>query len=309
MIEVKNITKFYGKNIAVNDISFTVSKGEIVAFLGPNGAGKTTTMNIITGYTCSNKGNVILDGYDISKNANKVKSKIGYMPEQLPLYYDMTVEEYLKFIAELKKVKRKEVKTHIEKIMKDTSIYDMKDRLIRNLSRGYKQRVGIAQALIADPELLILDEPTIGLDPNQIIEIRNLIKSLAGKHTIILSTHILPEAEQICDRVIIIKKGKIISNCKIEDIKKEEKENNIELEVITDGEKKTVLDIIENTNGVIKADFIEQKNDELKFIIVIKNNKEVRKNIFENLIKKGYTILEIKKIEENLEDIFVKLTN
>ena len=211
MIEVKNVTKKYGSFTAVDNISFDVKDGEVVGFLGPNGAGKSTTMNMITGFIEPTDGQIIINGNDISKKPKKAKKQIGYMPENVPLYYDLTVKEFVTYMAELKFVKRQDKKEQVEKVIKETGLESVQKKLIKNLSRGYKQRVSMAGALVGDPDVIILDEPTVGLDPKQITEIRNLIKELGKKHTVILSTHILPEVSQICERVVIINKGKIVA--------------------------------------------------------------------------------------------------
>ena len=212
MIEVENLTKKYGSHVAVDNLSFRVERGMIYGFLGPNGAGKSTTMNMMTGYIAATSGTVKINGYDILKNPEQAKKSIGYLPELPPVYPDMTVYEYLRFVAELKKVKKNERQVQIEDVMKQTQIEDVKGRLIKNLSKGYKQRVGLAQAIIGYPEVIILDEPTVGLDPKQIIEIRELIRELAKKHTIILSSHILSEVSAVCDHIMIISKGKLVAS-------------------------------------------------------------------------------------------------
>ena len=212
MIEVENLTKKYGSHVAVDNLSFRVERGMIYGFLGPNGAGKSTTMNMMTGYIAATSGTVKINGYDILKNPEQAKKSIGYLPELPPVYPDMTVYEYLRFVAELKKVKKNERQAQIEDVMKQTQIEDVKGRLIKNLSKGYKQRVGLAQAIIGYPEVIILDEPTVGLDPKQIIEIRELIRELAKKHTIILSSHILSEVSAVCDHIMIISKGKLVAS-------------------------------------------------------------------------------------------------
>lgn len=212
MIEVENLTKKYGSQVAVDNLSFRVERGMIYGFLGPNGAGKSTTMNMMTGYIAATSGTVKINGYDILKNPEQAKKSIGYLPELPPVYPDMTVYEYLRFVAELKKVKKNERQAQIEDVMKQTQIEDVKGRLIKNLSKGYKQRVGLAQAIIGYPEVIILDEPTVGLDPKQIIEIRELIRELAKKHTIILSSHILSEVSAVCDHIMIISKGKLVAS-------------------------------------------------------------------------------------------------
>ena len=211
MIEIQNLTKKFGQITAVDDLNFTVNKGEILGFLGPNGAGKSTTMNIITGYLPSTEGTVKVDGFDIMESPTEVKKRIGYLPEHPPIYMDMTVKEYLDFVSDLKLVERRQKKAQMNNVMELVNITDVRDRLIKNLSKGYKQRVGLAQALIGSPDVLVLDEPTAGLDPKQIIEVRKLIKTLGKKHTIILSSHILPEVSAVCERVVIINKGKIVA--------------------------------------------------------------------------------------------------
>ena len=227
MIEVKNITKKYGNFTAVENINFTVNDGEIVGLLGPNGAGKSTTMNMITGFIEPTEGEIIVNGYNISKKPKKAKMQIGYMPENVPLYTDLTVKEFVSYMAELKLVEKNRRKEEIEKVIKETGLQEVQNKLIRNLSRGYKQRVSMAGALVGSPEILILDEPTVGLDPKQIIEIRNVIKELGKKHTVILSSHILPEVSQICEKVIIINKGKIVAIDTPENLEEKTREKNI----------------------------------------------------------------------------------
>lgn len=218
MIEVKNLVKKYGNHLAVDHLSFTVEKGQIYGFLGPNGAGKSTTMNIMTGYIGATEGEVIINGYDILKAPEKAKKSIGYLPELPPLYMDMTVREYLTFAAELKKIKKDKVKEAMEEVVALVQIEEVQDRLIKNLSKGYKQRVGLAQAILGFPEVIILDEPMVGLDPKQIVEIRELIRELAKEHTVILSSHILAEVQEICDHVLIISKGKVVANCAMSEL-------------------------------------------------------------------------------------------
>ena len=238
MIEVKNVTKKYGSFVAVDDISFTINDGEVVGFLGPNGAGKSTTMNMITGYIEQTEGNIIVDGFDTLKKSKKAKKEIGYMPEGVPLYTDLTVKEFVTYMAELRKVDRKAKKENVQKVLKETGLDQMQNKLIKNLSRGQKQRVSLAGTLVADPKILILDEPTVGLDPKQITEIRSLIKNLGKKHTVILSSHILSEVSQICDRVIIINKGKIVAIDTPENLEKKVSDNNIVYVTVEDKENK-----------------------------------------------------------------------
>ena len=227
MIEVKNVTKKYGSFVAVNDISFTINDGEVVGFLGPNGAGKSTTMNMITGYIEQTNGEIIVNGYDTIKKSKKAKQQIGYMPEGVPLYNDLTVKEFVTYMAELHKVDRKQKKEKVQAILKEVGLDSMQNKLIKNLSRGQKQRVSLAGTIVFDPKILILDEPTVGLDPKQITEIRSLIKELGKKHTVILSSHILSEVSQICDRVIIINKGKIVAIDTPENLENKVSDNNI----------------------------------------------------------------------------------
>ena len=235
MIEVRNLVKKYGNHLAVDHLSFTVEKGQIYGFLGPNGAGKSTTMNIMTGYIGATEGEVIINGYDILKAPEKAKKSIGYLPELPPLYMDMTVREYLTFAAELKKIKKDKVKEAMEEVVALVQIEEVQDRLIKNLSKGYKQRVGLAQAILGFPEVIILDEPMVGLDPKQIVEIRELIRELAKEHTVILSSHILAEVQEVCDHVLIISKGKVVANCAMSELD-EQKESleEIFLEVTED---------------------------------------------------------------------------
>ena len=249
MIEVKNLKKRYGNKLAVNDVSFTVENGEILGFLGPNGAGKSTTMNIITGYLSSTEGSVTIDGCEILEDPIGAKSKIGYLPEFPPLYPDMTVIKYLEFMYDLKKVKLPK-KAHIAEVCDLVKITHVKDRVIKNLSKGYKQRVGLAQALLGNPELLILDEPTVGLDPKQIIEIRNLIKSLGKKHTVILSSHVLPEVQATCDRVIVINKGSIVADDTPENLSKKLTGEH-KLVVRIDGREQEVYSTLRAIDGMI----------------------------------------------------------
>ena len=248
MIEIKNLTKNYGPKKAVDNISFTVEKGEIVGFLGPNGAGKSTTMNVITGYISLNGGSVKVDGFDIEKNPKECKTKIGYLPEQPPLYMDMTVLEYLEFVYELKGVKEPK-ENHIRKILDLVKIDDVKKRVIKNLSKGYKQRVGIAQALIGNPPILILDEPTVGLDPKQIIEIRNVIKELGKDRTVILSSHILAEIASICEKVIIINEGKVMGIGTPDELSNAlSKQNIIDIRIV--GDKNEIYKVLKNVENI-----------------------------------------------------------
>ena len=307
MIEVKNFTKKYGDFLAVENISFTVKDGEIVGLLGPNGAGKSTTMNAITGYIEQTEGEIIVNGYDTIKKAKKAKREIGYMPEGVPLYDDLSIKEFVTYMAELRKVNRKERKQKVEEIIKKVGLLDMKNKLIKNLSRGQKQRVSFAGALIGDPKILILDEPTVGLDPKQITEIRSLIKDLGKNHTVILSSHILSEVSQICDRVVIINKGKIVAEDTPENLENRASNKNIIYITVEDSDNKTEK-IKEKIRGIEEIKFIEELEDKTKkYEIIGSKDEDLRKTIFTEFAKEGITILEMKKPEATLEDAFMKI--
>ena len=307
MIQVRNVTKKYGSTIAVNDISFDVKDGEIVGFLGPNGAGKSTTMNMITGFIEPTKGQIIINGNDISKRPRKAKKEIGYMPENVPLYYELTAKEFVSYMAELKLVKRSERKKEVEKVLKETGLLDVQNKLIRNLSRGYKQRVSLAGALIGNPDVIILDEPTVGLDPKQITEIRELIKELGKKHTVILSTHILSEVSQICEKVIIINKGRIIAVDTPENLEKATKEKN-GISVIVEDPKGNMKKLKEKIKEIDSVDFVKDNEDGTKqYVITTSSDIDLRKKLFEVLPKEEIVIFELKKTETTLEDAFIKL--
>jgi ABC-2 type transport system ATP-binding protein len=308
MIEIQNLTKSYGQIKAVDDISFTVEKGEVLGFLGPNGAGKSTTMNIITGFIPSTEGTVKVCGYDIMENPAEVKKRIGYLPELPPLYMDMTVSEYLNFSAELKDVSKKQKKGQISDIMELVKLGDVRGRLIKNLSKGYKQRVGLAQALLGNPEVLILDEPTVGLDPKQIIEIRKLIKALGKQHTIILSSHILPEVSAVCEKVVIINKGKIAAIDTPENLSKG-METISKLSVTIDGPKSSILGSIEGIYGIKYVEpHIEKNKDVIEYIIESDKDVDIRRPLFFAMAKAGYPIIELKSMDLSLEEIFLQLT-
>lgn len=309
MIEVKNVTKKYGKFLAVDNISFTVKDGEVVGFLGPNGAGKSTTMNMITGFIEPNAGTIEVNGYDVLKKPAQAKKQIGYMPEGVPLYTDLTVKEFVTYMAELKKINRKEKKEKVEKTLKETGLEEVSNKLIRNLSRGYKQRVSLAGALIGDPEVIILDEPTVGLDPKQITEIRELIKELGKKHTVILSSHILPEVSQICERVVIINKGKIIAIDTPENLEKKVQEKNVILLTVED-KNNYMKDIQKDITDMLECKLVKDNEDGTKQYMV-KSNAEIdlRKQLFDILPKKDVTIFELKKAEKSLEDAFLTLVD
>ena len=307
MIEVKNVTKKYGNFVAVDDISFTVKDGEILGLLGPNGAGKSTTMNTITGFIEQTDGGVIVNGYDTVKKSQKAKAQIGYMPEGVPLYGDLTVREFVAYMAELRKVKRKEKKEQVQDIIKKTGLSEMQNKLIKNLSRGQKQRVSLAGALVGNPKVLILDEPTVGLDPKQITEIRSLIKELGKNHTVILSSHILSEVSQICDRVVIINKGKKVAEDTPENLEKKTAQNNIIYVTVEDPENKMekIKDKIKEIKSIKLIETSEDKTK--KYEIVGKKDEDLRKTIFTEFAKEGITIYEMKKPEATLEDAFMKI--
>lgn len=307
MIEVKNITKKYGSATAVDNISFQIQEGEIVGLLGPNGAGKSTTMNMITGYIEPTEGQIIIEGYDISKKTKKAKEQIGYMPEGVPLYSELTVKEFVNYMAELKKVNRIVRKEKVSKIIEQTGLKNVENKLIRNLSRGYKQRVSMAGSLVGEPKVLILDEPTVGLDPKQITEIRQLIKELGKEHTVILSSHILSEISQICSKVIIINKGKIVAIDTPENLEKKVNNNNNIYVTVEDTENKMET-IKEKIPEIPEIKLIKENEDKTKqYVIKAENDKDLRKIIFKEFAKENITIFEMKQADTTLEDAFMKL--
>ena len=308
MVEVKNLTKHYGKTVAVNDISFSADSGEVLGFLGPNGAGKSTTMNIITGYISSTSGTVTVDGAEILKDPKAVKQKIGYLPEIPPLYVDMTVRKYLEFMFDLKKV-RLPKSEHIEEIMRLVKITDVSERLIKNLSKGYRQRVGFAQALLGNPPVLILDEPTVGLDPQQIIEIRKLIRSLGKKHTVIFSSHVLSEVSATCDRIIVISNGKIVADAKTEELSSSiSGDEKLSLDV--EGSQGTVLGALKVIPGVIRIRKIRDIGDKAaRYIVEYNKENDIRKSVFKAIASAGCVILNMQSGNETLEESFLKLVS
>lgn len=308
MIEVKNLTKRYGEKLAVDNASFTVNAGEIVGFLGHNGAGKTTAMNMITGYISSTSGTALVDGYDILKEPAEVKKRIGYLPEQPPLYMDMTVNEYLSFAADIKKVPHKNRKEHLDRIKELVRITDVGPRIIGNLSKGYKQRVGLAEALTGNPPVLILDEPTVGLDPTQIIEIRHLIKGLGKEHTIILSSHILPEVADVCERVIIIDHGHIVAQDSLAALQQGLGET-AKLTVRIAGPEAATARALRAIDGVINVDNLGvRESNSYDFLITADKGADVRRVIFNIMGKAGTPILLMRYLDYTLEDIFLQLT-
>ena len=309
MIEIKNVTKKYGTFAAVNDISFDVKDHEIVGFLGPNGAGKSTTMNMITGFIEPTSGKIIVNGYDVSKAPNKAKMQIGYMPENVPLYNDLTVKEFVSYMCELRKVPKKDRDLQIRKIIKKAGLTEVQDKLIKHISKGYKQRTSLAGALVGEPDVLILDEPTVGLDPKQITEIRNLIKKLGENHTVILSSHILSEVSQICSRVVIINHGKIVAVDTPDNLESKSAEEDSILVTVEDPDNNMA-----NIKSKIKACREIKKVKELKdgtvqYRIVSDKDAEVNKELFDVLPKENITICELRKEQSSLEDAYLKIIN
>lgn len=308
MIEVKNLVKKYGDHTAVDHLSFHVDKGQIYGFLGPNGAGKSTTMNIMTGYIASTSGEVLIDGHNILEEPEAAKKCIGYLPEQPPLYFDMTVAEYLKFAAELKKVPKNERETQIEQVMELTGITAMANRLIKNLSKGYKQRVGLAQAILGYPEIIILDEPTVGLDPKQIIEIRELIRKLSEEHTIILSSHILSEVSAVCDYIMIINHGKLVASDTTENLMNHSLGSNT-LELTVKGEKQDVEKMLRDVEEIQKLEWKLGENEKtVSMVITTEEKTDIREKLFYMMAKAKMPILNMQFTKVSLEDIFLELT-
>ncbi len=307
MIKVKNLYKSYSDKEVLKGINFTVNNGEVLGFLGPNGAGKSTTMNIITGYISSTSGTVTIDGIDIIKEPIKAKKMIGYLPEKPPLYMDMTVKSYLGFMFDLKKIKI-DKKSHIENVCEIVGISDVYNRTIKKLSKGYKQRVGIAQALLGEPKVIILDEPTVGLDPKQVISIRNLIKNLSYNHTIILSSHILSEIQAVCDRVVVINDGKVVADGSAEDISKEAS-GVITLKLQVDGDKNTVFNAINDIEGIIDIDSEREVDTQVcEYIVKYYKDNDIRRDVFKKLAEVNCPIIEMYSSSPSLEDVFLMLT-
>lgn len=308
VIEICDLTKKYGTKKAVDNISFTVNRGEVLGFLGPNGAGKSTTMNILTGYISASSGKALVNGIDVLENPKAVKAKIGYLPENPPLYFDMTVREYLDFVYELKKVKLPRER-HIQEIMRIVKIEHVADRIIKNLSKGYKQRTGLAQALIGDPEVLILDEPTVGLDPKQIIEIRDVIKVLGKNRTVILSTHILQEVSAVCDRVAIINQGKLAAIDSLQNLSARLGEKGKYL-IRTAGSKSDVEAVLASIDGLKLVEQIDSAEpDTLDFKLAFEEGLDLRRSLFEAFASAHIPLLEFKSLELSLEEIFIKITS
>ena len=308
MIEVNNLVKRYGDHTAVDHLSFKIEKGKIYGFLGPNGAGKSTTMNMITGYIASTEGTVKIDGHDILEEPEEAKKCIGSLPEQPPLYFDMTVLEYLKFVADLKKIPKDKKATMIEEIMEMVKISDMRNRLIKNLSKGYRQRVGLAEAVMGYPEVIILDEPTVGLDPKQIIEIRTLIKNLKKKHTVILSSHILSEVSAVCDYVLIISHGKLVASDTPENLGKLAEGSNT-LEMLVKGAEKPIKEALEGIEGINSVSLEHDDKQNLWSVkVTTEEQNDVREKVFYKMAEINCPIYEMKSKKVSLEEIFLELT-
>lgn len=308
MIEISNLVKKYGDHVAVDNLSLTIEPGKIYGLLGPNGAGKSTTMNILTGYIGATSGTVKINGYDILNQPEEAKKCVGYLPELPPLYMDMTVAEYLKFVAELKKIEKKKRKEMINDAMEMTGVFDVSERLIKNLSKGYRQRVGFAQAVLGYPQIIILDEPTVGLDPKQIIEIRELIKKLGENHTVILSSHILTEISAVCDHVFIISKGKLVASDATENlINLMSTEQNID--IIAKCDEAVARQVIENVSDVKEVKFEQpEEDDTVKFVVRAQKGCDIREGLFKAFCDRNITLLEMHSAVKSLEDVFLELT-
>lgn len=305
MIEINNLVKKYGEHVAVDHLSLTVEPGKIYGFLGPNGAGKSTTMNIITGYLGATSGTVTINGHDIFKEPEEAKKCVGYLPEIPPLYADMTVLEYLNFVAELKKLQKSLRKRYVEEAMETTGILDVKNRMIRNLSKVYRQRVGFAQAILGYPEIIILDEPTVGLDPKQIIEIRDLIKKLGEKHTVILSSHILTEISAVCDHVFIISKGKLVASDSTENLL-DQMSGAQEIELTVRSEADRAKALLEEIEYVDHADLKDAKEGSI--LVRAKSGNDIREEVFRLMAENHIPVLEMRTVTKSLEDVFLQIT-
>lgn len=308
MIEVENLVKRYGNYVAVDHLSFSVEKRGIYGFLGPNGAGKSTTMNIMTGYIAANEGIVKINGHNMMKEPEEAKRNIGYLPEMPPLYQDMTVKEYLIFVEEIKKLPRKERLKQLEEVMDLTMISDQRDRLIKNLSKGYKQRVGLAQAILGYPDIIILDEPTVGLDPKQIIEIRELIKTLGAKHTIILSSHILSEVQAVCDEIMILSKGKLVASDTPEGLT-HFISGSASLEITVLGSKEQMELLLQKMDQILSYHFVAgAESNCIKVIIETDASVDIRTALFYHLAEEKMPVMSMNRLDKSLEDVFLELT-
>ena len=305
MIEIDNLVKKYGEHVAVDHLSLTVEPGRIYGFLGPNGAGKSTTMNMITGYLGATSGTVTINGHDIFKEPEEAKKCVGYLPEIPPLYTDLTVLEYLNFVAELKKLQKSLRKRYVEEAMETTGILDVKNRMIRNLSKGYRQRVGFAQAILGYPEIIILDEPTVGLDPKQIIEIRDLIKKLGEKHTVILSSHILTEISAVCDHVFIISKGKLVASDSTENLL-DQMSGAQEIELIVKSGADQAQSLLDEMEYVEHAQI--QDAQEGRILVRAKTGVDAREDVFRQMAENHIPVLEMHTVTRSLEDVFLQIT-
>lgn len=308
MIEVKNLVKKYGNHTAVDHLNFTIEEGHVYGFLGPNGAGKSTTMNIMTGYLGATEGEVLINGHDILKEPEEAKKQIGYLPELPPLYMEMTVREYLEFVAELKGIAKNKREESINEVEKMVKIWEVENRLIRNLSKGYRQRVGLAQAVLGFPEIIILDEPSVGLDPKQIIEIRDLIKELGKNHTVILSSHILSEISAVCDHIFIISKGKLVAGDSTENLMKQ-MSGAQEIELLVKGDNAAVQETFTGIAEVEKCIPLEQKDEACVHLnLIAKPGMDIREQVFASCVNHGFVILQMNPVSKSLEDVFLELT-
>ena len=308
MIEVKNLVKKYGNHTAVDHLNFTIEEGHVYGFLGPNGAGKSTTMNIMTGYLGATEGEVLINGHDILKEPEEAKKQIGYLPELPPLYMEMTVREYLEFVAELKGIAKNKREESINEVEKMVKIWEVENRLIRNLSKGYRQRVGLAQAVLGFPEIIILDEPSVGLDPKQIIEIRDLIKELGKNHTVILSSHILSEISAVCDHIFIISKGKLVAGDSTENLMKQ-MSGAQEIELLIKGDNAAVQETFTGIAEVEKCIPLEQKDEACAHLnLIAKPGMDIRERVFDSCVNHGFVILQMNPVSKSLEDVFLELT-
>lgn len=308
MIEVKNLVKKYGNHTAVDHLNFTIEEGHVYGFLGPNGAGKSTTMNIMTGYLGATEGEVLINGHDILKEPEEAKKQIGYLPELPPLYMEMTVREYLEFVAELKGIAKNKREESINEVEKMVKIWEVENRLIRNLSKGYRQRVGLAQAVLGFPEIIILDEPSVGLDPKQIIEIRDLIKELGTNHTVILSSHILSEISAVCDHIFIISKGKLVAGDSTENLMKQ-MSGAQEIELLIKGDNAAVQETFTGIAEVEKCIPLEQKDEACVHLnLIAKPGMDIREQVFVSCVNHGFVILQMNPVSKSLEDVFLELT-
>lgn len=307
MIEVKNLVKKYGNHTAVDHLNFTIEEGHVYGFLGPNGAGKSTTMNIMTGYLGATEGEVLINGHDILKEPEEAKKQIGYLPELPPLYMEMTVREYLEFVAELKGIAKNKREESINEVEKMVKIWEVENRLIRNLSKGYRQRVGLAQAVLGFPEIIILDEPSVGLDPKQIIEIRELIRQLAKKHTVILSSHILAEVREVCDYILIISKGKLVASDTPENLERNLGDSDL-IEIETKASPDEVRRILETVDGIRSISTKYLENGITWAQIQEKKNTDIREKVFQAFAQKHQPLLKLNPLQVSLEDVFMELT-